>query len=114
MSGKTTIEFPDGPSKWLQYKVKYFYSKRGNFYAKLARENSDKEEIYVWKRFEDGTPVLTLKDGKWVQAGRVVYGTVFIGGKDELSYEEYLRSPEGIEASKQLLKSLRRPEASEG
>jgi len=106
MSGKTTIEFPDGPGKWLQYKVKYFYSKRGNFYAKLARD-SDKEEIYVWKSFEDGTPVLTLKDGKWVECGRISGYTVFIGGKDELSYHEWLETPEGKTWMKEQLKAIR-------
>jgi len=110
MVGKVTIEFPDfsgDEKKWLQYNVKYFRSKRGNFYAKLIRDGM--EEIYVWKRFEDGVPVLTLKDGKWIECGRIVGSTVFIGSKDQLSYEEWLETPEGQEYTRRLFESLRNP-----
>ena len=107
MSRETTIEFPDGPGKWLQYKTKYMLSKRGNFYAKLVRENSEKEEIYVWKDFRDGQPVYTLKNGKWVEAGRIVGYTVFIGSKDQLSYEEWLETPEGKAWMEEQWKAIR-------
>jgi hypothetical protein len=43
---------------------------------------------------------------KWVKAGRITHGTVFIGSPYEMSYSEYLYSDEGMKESKRMLNAL--------
>jgi hypothetical protein len=59
----------------------------------------------------EGEAVLKLVGKKWVKVGRVSFGTVFIGKTDELSYAEYSRTPEAVEASRRVLQSFYKSKA---
>ena len=55
---------------------------------------------------KEGEQVLSLVNKKWVKAGRITHGTVFIGSPYEMSYSEYLYSDEGMKESKLMLEGL--------
>lgn len=59
----------------------------------------------------EGIEVLKLVGKTWVKVGRVTFGTVFIGKTNELSYSEYSRTPEAVEASRKFLQSLYKSKA---
>ena len=56
---------------------------------------------------KEGEQVLSLVGKKWVKAGRITHGTVFIGSPYEMSYSEYLYSDEGMKESKRMLDALK-------
>jgi hypothetical protein len=84
-----TLEWPEGPEKWRQTRVAVGVSRHSNYYVKHDGK------IFVFKDLKEGSKVLGLTDGKWQVVGRITYGTIFIGGPSEQSYEEWCRSPEG-------------------
>lgn len=104
---KIRIERREGDA-WLGIKVNVGVSRNGNMYAKHHVEASDGsfvERVLVWADEREGTPVVEKVAGKWVQVGRLTkYGEVFLG--EGMSYGEYARSPEGLEASRKALESL--------
>ena len=85
---KIQVEWKKG-DKWIYAKVALNYSKRGNYFVK------HNGKVFVFKNLRNGTPVLTKTNNGWKIVGRIVDGVVFIGSKDELSFEEYIRTPEG-------------------
>lgn len=106
MPVKVNLEWPaevreDGSRAWNRVKAPIRYSKRGNMFVKHDGK------IFVFENMKEGTPVVRHVDGQWREVGRIVYYTVFLGGKEEQSYEEYLRSPEGRAAAEELMRSLR-------
>lgn len=97
---KCTLEFLTGEKTWRNIQVPKTLSRNGNNVAKYDGK------IYVWKNMKEGEQVLSLVNKKWVKAGRITHGTVFIGSPYELSYSEYLYSDEGMKESKRILDSL--------
>jgi hypothetical protein len=97
---KATLEFLTGVKTWQTVKVSVSYSRNGNNVAKHDGK------IYVYKTMKEGEKVLSLVNGKWVTVGRVTHGSVFIGSELEMSYSEYLYSPEGMAESKRMLEGL--------
>jgi len=97
---KTTLEFLTDEKTWRNIRVEVSFSRNGNNVAKYGGK------IYVWKNMREGEQVLSLVNKKWVKVGRVTHGTVFIGTAYEMSYSEYLYSPEGMKESKHMLEGL--------
>jgi len=97
---KATLEFLTGVKTWQTVRVQVSYSRNGNNVAKYDGK------IYVWKTMREGEKVLSLVDKKWVKVGRVTHGSVFIGSELEMSYSEYLYSPEGMAESKRMFEGL--------
>ena len=97
---KCTLEFLTGEKTWRNIQVSVNLSRNGNNVAKYDGK------IYVWKNMKEGEQVLSLVNKKWVKAGRITHGTVFIGSSYEMSYSEYLYSDEGMKESKRMLDGL--------
>ncbi len=89
-----------GEKTWRNVQVPVSLSRNGNNVAKYDGK------IYVWKNMKEGEQVLSLVGKKWVKAGRITHGTVFIGSPYEMSYSEYLYSDEGMKESKRMLDGL--------
>lgn len=85
---KIRLEWLEG-EVWKAVELKVTQSRRDNLFVKHDGVP------YVFKDTKEGTKVLKLKDGKWVEAGRLTrYHTIFIGeGK---SYSEYVDEQYGI------------------
>jgi hypothetical protein len=97
---RMTLEWPEGPGKWRQTQVVVALSRRNNNFVKYQ------DQVYVFKKREEGEKVLSKIDGKWQVVGRITFGTIFIGGSEELSYGEWIRTPEGkakLEANQELV-----------
>jgi hypothetical protein len=107
---KVTFEAINGDKTWRTIRVTVYTSRNGNMTAEYNGER------YVWKDMRHGEKVSKLDKAtkKWVQVGRVTHGTVFLGKEGELSYEEYQRTPEALEASRQFLLSFYKSKADEG
>lgn len=97
---KCTLEFLTGEKTWRNIQVPAAFSRNGNNVAKHDGK------IYIWKNMKEGEQVLSLVGKKWVKAGRITHGTVFIGSPYEMSYSEYLYSDEGMKESKRMLDGL--------
>ena len=97
---KCHLEFLTGDKTWRNIQVPKTLSRNGNNVAKYDGK------IYVWKNMKESEQVLSLVNKKWVKAGRITHGTVFIGSPYEMSYSEYLCSDEGIKESKRMLDGL--------
>jgi hypothetical protein len=97
---KCTLEFLTGDKTWRNVQVQISLSRNGNNVAKYDGK------IYVWKNMKESEQVLSLVGKKWVKAGRITHGTVFIGSPYEMSYSEYLYSDEGMKESKRILDAL--------
>ena len=98
---KTVLEFFEEDGKWIRYEASYSRSRQGNFYIK------HEGKVYVFKNFENGTPVLTKNGDGWEKVGRISHHYVFVGPDDKPSYYDWLESPEGEEATRRFLQSLR-------
>ena len=100
---KVTIEWPgQEPKTWRQIKVDEHHSQRDNCFVKHDGK------VYVYKSRRVGTPVLSQVDGKWTEVGRIdISCHIFLGGKDELSYSEYSRTPEALEQAEKWMENWR-------
>ena len=97
---KVKIERQLSKYKWTSIEAEYALSRNMNYYAK------NEGQVYVWKKFSEGIPVVSVADGKWIQVGRITrHREVFLG--EGQSYDEYCYSPEGVEASRRALTGLR-------
>ena len=108
---KVTFEIPNGTKQWRTFQVTAYSTRNGNL--KTTHNN----EIYVWKDMRHGEAVLKLVKkpaSHWVKVGRVTHGTVFIGADNELSYNEYMQTPEALEASRELMLSFYESKAAQG
>jgi hypothetical protein len=85
-----TLEFPVGPQKWRTIQVEVHLSRKNNYFVKHG------DEVFVFAQNRNGEKILGRVNGKWQIVGRVVFGTLFVGNADQLSHDEWLRTPEGI------------------
>lgn len=78
--------------------VQLAFSRNGNWDFK------HNGKVYVFREKYEGEQVLVLDSGKWVRAGRVTRGVVFLG--EEMSSDEYYRTLQGIKAVQEALQSF--------
>lgn len=105
---KITLEWPgERPKTWRRANVDVQFSRRGNSFVKHRGDGEDEDKVYVFKDRRVGTPVLSKNGNEWVEVGRIEFGgNVFLGGEEQMSYAEYSRTPEALEASKKLMEDL--------
>lgn len=77
---KSTIEWKDGDA-WKQVRVELRCSRRNNTFFTLGKE------VYVVTDLKVDSDVLVKSEGKWVKAGRVARGVIFLG--EGQTYSEY-------------------------
>jgi hypothetical protein len=77
---KATIEWKDG-DVWRQAKVEVKYSRNNNYCFKHDGA------VYVFPLLKEGTDVVCkTAEGKWIPAGRITRGGIFLG--EGLSFSE--------------------------
>jgi hypothetical protein len=77
---KARIEWKENDC-WKQVDVQVGYSRNNNCYFK------HNGTVFVFSSLKEGTEVVTkTAEGKWIKAGRVTRGGIFLG--DGLSYSE--------------------------
>ena len=77
---KAKLEYRDG-EVWRQSTVEIGYSRNKNYWFK------HNGAVFVYPLLKEGTEVVTkTADGKWVKAGRVTRGCIFLG--EGLSFSE--------------------------
>lgn len=96
---KIIVEWQESTQAWRRITVKVLFSQLGNCYFK------HNEKIYAFHALKEGAEVVTKENGKWVKAGRISHGDVFLG--DGQSYAEWSQTSEGQQDIKTLLASLR-------
>ena len=70
---KATIEWRE-KDVWKQVKTEAVPTRNNNLKAKHAGT------VLIFQNLQEGTPVLSPKEGKWIQVGRVTrYHTIFLG-----------------------------------
>jgi len=77
---KVLIEWKDG-IVWRQVHVVVCYSRKGNYWFKHA------DVVYVMPDMKEGTEIIMKSGDKWVHAGRVARGCMFLG--EGQSYSEF-------------------------
>jgi hypothetical protein len=93
---KTKIEWKDG-AVWRSVSVNVAMSRKGNWFFKHDGK------VYVFKEKRQGEQVLVLENGKWVKAGRITRGDIFLG--QGLSYGEFCLTPEGLRSGQEALRN---------
>jgi len=76
---KTTIQWRDG-NAWREAKADLKCTRNSN----LSCEHNG--QILVFPNLKEGAEVVGLENGKWVKAGRITRGLIFLG--PGLSYSE--------------------------
>lgn len=77
---KAKLEYRDG-EVWRQASVEVSYSRNNNY---CFKHNG---QIFVYPLLKEGTEVVTkTAEGKWIRAGRITKGSIFLG--DGLSFSE--------------------------
>jgi hypothetical protein len=76
---KSLVEWKDG-NVWRQVHVVVSYSHKGNCWFKHAGA------VYVLADMKEGTKIIMKSGDKWVHAGRVARGCIFLG--EGQSYSE--------------------------
>jgi hypothetical protein len=69
---KATVQWKSGDA-WYEAKVKLSYTRNGNFSFKHDGKR------YVLADLKNGAEILVLEQGKWMKAGRVAWGILFLG-----------------------------------
>ena len=83
---KAKVEWQPEPGKWISQEVDLLASRKGNTYFKKSGI------VYVITDMKQGSPVISKdSQGRWVNVGTVVHGSVFLG--DGISYSEYCATP---------------------
>lgn len=100
MKRTLTVEWAEAPNLWRRQTVEYAPTYRQDNY-KFTFNGA----LHIFQNFKEATSVLRLVSKKWVKVGRISVGCVFLG--DGVSYAEFCRTPEGVKAAEELMKSLR-------
>jgi hypothetical protein len=70
---KKLVEWRDG-DVWRQVNVEVAYSRNNNYWFKHAGT------VYVFPLLKEGTEIVMKNtEGKWIKAGRVAFGCIFLG-----------------------------------
>lgn len=91
------LEWQEG-QVWYSVMVDVVVSRNGNYTFKYDGK------VYVFKEKRDGEQVLILDCGRWVKAGRVTHGIIFLG--PGISSDEYYATPEGFREAQKALESF--------
>lgn len=95
---KVKVERQGDGQTWRSVTVDVHVSLKGNFTFKHDGR------VYVFRQKKEGEEVRVLENGKWLKAGRIAHGDVFLG--PGISYDEYVATPEGMKNVKAALESF--------